>query len=100
MARNRPWTDDEDKVIIRHIKVDPSNIKAALRAAAEELGRTYGACQSRWYMHISKHEDKYHTCFVTISRRKYARNRKNVKEDIPVHAQNSIWTKLLRFFFY
>ena len=99
MARNRSWTEDEDKVIISHIKNDPSNIKEALKIAANELGRTYGACQSRWYMYISKHEDKYHTCFVTISRKRYAKNRKNVKMDIPEHSKGSVWTRLLNFFF-
>lgn len=99
MAAGEVWTEDEERVIVSHIKADPSNISAALRVAADELGRSYSACQNRWYNYISKHEDKYHTCFVIMSRRKYAKNRKNVKKDIPEHSNGSMWSKILNFFF-
>lgn len=99
MARKAPWTNDEDVVIISHIKAHPENIRLALETAAAETGRTFAACQARWYTHISKHTDKYHTCFVTISKGKYAKNRKTVKTAIPEHSNSSIWARILSFFF-
>lgn len=99
MANNKKWSNDEEEVVISCVKESPENLKEAFTKASTMINRTPSAITTRWYDTISNNADKHSTCFMCISKRKYARNRKNVKKDIPAHTNNSIWGRLISFFF-
>lgn len=100
MAAHKKWTENEDKVILRFVKESPENLSEAFKKASENLdNRTPASCSYRWYSHISRDANKASTCFVTLSKTKYGRNRKNCKDPYPIHTTNSLWTKIKKFLF-
>jgi hypothetical protein len=98
MIKSR-WSEQEDKVLLRQVKAYPQNLKRAFEFAAESLDRTPNACATRWYSVVSKKEDKQNTCFITLSKNSWGRNRKNCKHDLPKFTKASLWNKILKFFF-
>lgn len=99
MSRNKNWSKQEELVLLRQVKALPQNLKRAFELAAEDLDRTPIACKLRWYKYVSLEEDKLNTCFVVLSKKSWGRNRKNCKEHLPNHTRNSIWSKIIKFFF-
>lgn len=96
--RIRVWTEDEDRVLLSQVKANPQNLSLAFQLTSEEINRTKGAISNRWYTVLSKRENKDNTCFMTISKEMYGRNRKNLKEPIPA-PEVSRWRRILNFFF-
>jgi len=100
MAKGKAWLEDEEKVILEQVKIYPQNLKKAFSSASIILGtRSPNACSNRWYRSISKYEGKEYTAFVALSKAKYSRNRKTVNEDIPTHTKQSIWSRIINYFF-
>jgi hypothetical protein len=95
--RNKLWTNEEDKVIISQVKMYPENLRRAFIESSEKLKRTEAACANRWYAHISKQPNRENTCFVSISRKSYGRNRKNMCTVID--KKQSFWTKVISLLF-
>lgn len=53
----KPWTEEEDQIIIDCIKdvaVNRGIIGNALRTASNKLGRSFFACKTRWYDHLKE----------------------------------------------
>ena len=61
------YTKDEDKVILKHVKENSSNLTVAFEKAALELGRTTHGVAQRWYNKLSKSNDD---CFMCIGHKK------------------------------
>ena len=91
MTKNKRWTDQEDMIVVSEVKNSPTNLKAAFEAASKKIGRSKTACMCSWYTVLSK--DKANACFVTISGKHQALNRKNGKG---VKSSQSIFTKVLK----
>ena len=91
MTRNKRWTAQEDTIVVSAVKDSPTNLKTAFKAASKKTGRSEGACSNRWYTVLSK--DKANACFVTISGKHQALNRKNGKG---VKSSTSIFTRVLK----
>lgn len=98
MSNNRKWSEQEDLVLLRQVKAYPQNLKRAFVIASEELDRTTNACMNRWYTVVSKKEDKMNTCFLTISKERVGRNRKNCS-DIIEESRLSKWRRILNIIF-
>lgn len=92
------WSEIDDNVLLEKVKENPSNLKAAFIATSAIIGRTPSACATRWYNHVSKEPNKTNTCFVTVSKKAYGRNRKNCKNEF-THAQKSKWRRILEILF-
>lgn len=98
MALRLKWSQNEDEVLLRHVKNNPQNLQSAFALASEELGRSTLACTQRWYKVVSRKEDKGNTCFLTVSKNKVGRNRKNCTDDIP-EPKLSKWRRILNILF-
>ena len=68
------YTKEEDAVILQAVKASPTNIAAAIRKAAEKLGRSVASVRERYY-HFLQKEERNHL-FFTLSLRKKAKNYK------------------------
>ena len=91
MTRNKRWTAQEDMIVVSEVKNSPTNLKAAFEKASKMTGRSKNACMCRWYIVLSK--DKANACFVTISGKHQALNRKNGDG---VKCSTSIFTRVLK----
>ena len=77
MKTKKKWTSTEDTQVVDQVRKSPTNLKQAFRKAARVTGRSEGACCNRWYTVLSK--DKANACFITVSGKHQALNRKNGK---------------------
>jgi len=75
MATARKWTEAEDDRLYRQVKAFPQNLHKCFLMVAEELGRTPGAVESRWYTYVSRKPQ--YAGFVTLSAQHKSLNRKN-----------------------
>ena len=91
MTRNKRWTAQEDMIVVSEVKNSPTNLKAAFEKASKITGRSKNACMVRWYNVLSK--DKANACFVTISGKHQALNRKNGNG---IKCSTSIFTRVLK----
>lgn len=98
-ATTRPrWSAREDAILLAKVKENPQNLKTAFYLTAEEIGRTPMSCSTRWYSVVSKVNDKGNTCFVTLSKKSYGRNRKNCIHEY-TQQQRSKWRRILDILF-
>lgn len=91
MRTLKKWSATEDSIVVDQVRKSPTNLKHAFREAARETGRTQTACTVRWYSILSK--DPANACFVTVSGRHKALNRKNGKGTA---CTPGIFTKILK----
>lgn len=91
MANHKRWTSAEDTQVVDQVRKSPTNLKQAFKEAARVTGRTVGACATRWYTVLSK--DKNNACFITVSGKHKALNRKNGKGTT---CNQSLFTKVLK----
>ena len=91
MAKNKKWTSAEDTHVVDQVRKSPTNLKQAFKEAARVTGRSEGACTYRWYAILSK--DKSNACFITVSGKHKALNRKNGKGTA---CNQSLFTRVLK----
>lgn len=48
----KPYTKEDDKVILRYINQNADSYTAAFQLAAKELNRTFSSIQQHWYQHL------------------------------------------------
>ena len=94
--KSRRWSDEEDQVLLRHVKANPQNLHRSFMLVSEYLTdagtpRTPTAVQAHWYASLSKKPDAL--CFFTTSEKHVARNRKN---GMGIATNKSIWQRFLR----
>ena len=73
----KPWTAQEEDILIENVKKNVTNLTAAFKQASKETQRTPGACAGHWYANTSIKSG--HCLFMTISGQHIAINRKNGK---------------------
>lgn len=82
MSTKRRRTNDEEQVIISHVKANPNNLQKAFREASLELqGRSTYATALHWYVknkHQTALKDRCGHCFMTYGGKSLNINRKNV----------------------
>lgn len=81
MSTKRRWTDDEEQVVISHVKANPNNLQRAFREASLELNRSVKSINIHWYKknkHSSALKDRCGKCFMTYGYKSININRKNV----------------------
>lgn len=66
MAKQHIFTQREDRIIIKNVKNNPQNIKAALNKSADELYLTFNQVYWRYYKHLRKNNK----IFVLVSEKK------------------------------
>lgn len=91
MANKKRWTTTEDSIVVEQVRKSPTNLKQAFKEAARVTGRSEGACSTRWYTVLSK--DKGNACFITVSGKHKALNRKNSKGTT---CNQSLFTRVLK----
>ena len=91
MANKKRWTTTEDSIVVEQVRKSPTNLKQAFKEAARVTGRSEGACSTRWYTVLSK--DKGNACFITVSGKHKALNRKNGKGTT---CNQSLFTRVLK----
>ena len=91
MANNKRWTSTEDTQVVDQVRKSPTNLKQAFKEAARVTGRSVTACSNRWYTILSK--DKNNACFITVSGKHKAFNRKNGKGTA---CNKSLFTRVLK----
>lgn len=81
MSTRRKWTNDEEQVVISHVKANPNNLRKAFREASLELNRSVGSIDLHWYTkskHSAALKDRCGHCFLTYGGKSLNINRKNV----------------------
>lgn len=82
MNTRKRWTNDEEQVVISHVKANPNNLSKAFREASLELqGRTVCAITFHWYKDSTASralKDRCGHCFLTYGGKSLNINRKNV----------------------
>ena len=91
MANKKRWTTTEDSIVVEQVRKSPTNLKQAFKEAARVTGRSETACSNRWYTVLSK--DKNNACFITVSGKHKALNRKNGKGTT---CNQSLFTRVLK----
>lgn len=91
MANKKRWTTTEDSIVVEQVRKSPTNLKQAFKEAARVTGRSEVACSVRWYTVLSK--DKGNACFITVSGKHKALNRKNGKGTT---CNQSLFTRVLK----
>ena len=74
---NRRYTEEEDKIILKQVSENPTNIRRGLKQAAVLIGRTFHAVEIHWYKSLSKNPNTG-VCFATVGKKSYNINRKIV----------------------
>lgn len=93
--QNKRWSQEEEKCLLKYVKVYPHNLSKSFLLVSEELydkgyNRTPTAVQAHWYSSLSKKPEAL--CFFTASAQHVAKNRKN---GIGVESNRNIWRRLL-----
>ena len=91
MIEKKRWSATEDSIVVDQVRKSPTNLKQAFKEAARVTGRSERACSARWYTVLSK--DKKNACFITISGKCKALNRKNGKG---TSCTQNLFTKILK----
>jgi hypothetical protein len=99
MSTKRKWTKEEEEILVQAVKANPHNLAKAFREAAEQLGRTEGSVEIRWYGKLKKTS----LCFVTISSNKQLKNGKNYDSELghtntPTKTSKTLWGKIKTLF--
>lgn len=99
MTRKK-WTKEEDDRLIKAVSENSGNIQQVFRMLAEELGRTRGAVEIRWYGVLNNpNHPKYRgtACFITISRKKRLINNKiESSKRVSIPHRVSLWNRILK----
>lgn len=82
------WTTEEEKVIMKYVRLNPSNLTKAFKLAELELDRTYTSIVSRYYMNIKKSE----VLFTLVSKEVVTVNSKNGN----LQKSSNIWNLISR----
>lgn len=90
VRRNRRWTNEEDQILLRHVKARPQNLHYCFMMVSEMIGRTEGAIANHWYSVVSKKPEVL--CFFTASPHHVSRNRKN---GAGVESNGSVWRRFV-----
>ena len=72
---NKRWTEEEEQVVLDHLKNDPDNITLALKRAAYKINRTETAVISYWYSTLKDKTEE--EIFATTSDNCHKKNGKN-----------------------
>ena len=88
--RSKRWTADEEKRLVRQVRVFPQNLHKCFMIVAEEIDRTESAVANHWYTKVSKKPENM--CFFTASPKHVSKNRKNGMGD---EIGTSIWRRFL-----
>ena len=91
MKEKKRWSATEDSIVVDQVRKSSTNLKHAFREAARVTGRSECACSARWYTVLSK--DKKNACFITISGKHKALNRKNGEG---TSCTQNLFTKILK----
>ena len=82
MGTRKRWTNDEEQVIISHVKANPNNLQEAFRKASLELtNRSAYSIYQHWYRPTKGKDalkDRCGKCFMTYGYKTVNINRKNV----------------------
>lgn len=87
---HRKWTEEEDRLLLQHIKNSPQNLSRCFLAVSEATGRSSKAVAAHWYNTLSKNSDT--VCFFTASSHNVSKNRKN---GTGTQCTRTIWQRLL-----
>lgn len=93
IQKNRRWNNEEDELLLRHVRSNPQNLHKCFMVVSEYLTdagtpRTAAAVQAHWYSVLSKKPGVL--AFGTITPQYFSRNRKN-GEGVSISA--NIWQK-------
>ena len=107
MTTRRRWTKEEDEVILSHVSKKSDNITEALSLAAEQIGRTYRACNIRYYRELTSaaRSNKNNSVFITSGFSEHMTNRKVTRggaraiKQSPVVHRESKWKRIIRILF-
>lgn len=80
MEKTNRWqryTEEENKIILKQVSENPTNIRRGLKQAAVLTGRTFHAIEHYWYVQLSKNPNTG-VCFATIGKKAHNVNRKIV----------------------
>ena len=95
MSKNKHWSKQEDRVLLRQVATN-AKMQKAFEKASRLLNRTPISCKQRWYKIKDKEEN---LCFMTIGHnyrmensRVLYKNKKSIKQKLP------IWKKILNIF--
>lgn len=86
----RKWTEEEDRILLQHVKNSPQNLSRCFLAVSEVIHRSPKAVAAHWYTVVSKNSDTI--CFFTASSHSVSKNRKNGSG---IQYTRSIWQRLL-----
>lgn len=86
----RKWTEEENQVLLRHLKNGIGNFHACFAKVAEEIDRTPIGVAAHWYAVLSRRHDV--RMIITASEKSILINRKNGKG---VESNSSIWRRIL-----
>lgn len=94
---SRRWTHEEDQVLLRYIKANPTNLHKCFMMVSEHLTeagtpRTVSGVQAHWYTVLSKSNNDNALCFFTASAKHVSKNRKN---GTGIESNPSIWRRLI-----
>ena len=92
----RFYTKEEDDLLIKNISESPHNLREAYRKTALETGRTWKACEQRWYNLVES--GRANKVFVGVGKCTTTFDRKNVYRDVntvvnPI--RKSKWRRIL-----
>ena len=91
MSTHRRWTTQEEKRVVRQVLAFPQNLSRCFLIVGEEIDRTKGAVENRWYSKLSK--DPEVQAFFVASPQHVSINRKN---GMGQPSNERIWKRLLR----
>lgn len=102
----KPYTPEENTIILNCVANSPDNIKKALIQAGEKIGRTYTSVQWQYYMKLTKpnFNNKANAKFITVGKKSYNINRKVTRDgerktlQDPTPHSIPIWRRLLKLF--
>lgn len=99
MSTKKRWTKEEEEILVQAVKANPHNLAKTFREVAEQLGRTEGSVEFRWYDKLKKAS----LCFVTISSNNQLRNGKNYDSELghtntPTKTSKTLWEKIKTLF--
>ena len=89
------WTNEEDLVIISHVRKHPHNLSEAFKLSSVELERTVSAVKLRWYRNLKR---THSNVFMLVSQDIVTTNSKcNSLDNNCILSKNTItvWNKII-----
>lgn len=90
IRNNKRWTQEENDILARYVKANPSNMRACFFAVSDQLGRTPLAVCNHWYTSLSK--DPSVLAFGLMTSKYFSRNRKN---GVGIEISASVWRRFV-----